>query len=432
MLNFMRGRDMTPTHGTWHALIAATASAQHADTALQLYSEIRTKGHLPTSKSGSALVIALAKAHELQAALLVLRDMHCCANGLTAPVEQLAAQAAQYVGESGPGTLLAWHNPEFRITGRPVRGAQLVDLARTMANVEICDARAQPDTEPAPESVMQLLRKQLDQQLDPSNDDDAANGQQQTAHTPPEEQGAHSRARRRARRKHLQSVGQRGTQQLQKHDMLPSARAVSHMTLALALGSHCGAAMHLYRALRAHGTATLAHFALHAVQLFEQLITLNCRKGDVHTALLVFDDWRACCDMLLRHPSLWRDTSSSAFDPSDADSAAFAAQAERAWQSRGADVPSKLSNVTLAYLEACCHTAAEAAEPGLEWRTHDVSAVMRQQEEAKRERNRLRPRKESHHVRAYESGECEVLGESADEASSSVQDAWRRNAFESV
>ena len=50
----------------------------------------------------------------------------------------------------------------------------------------------------------------------------------------------------------------------------------------------------------------------------------------------------------------------------------------------------RLSNVTLAFLEACCRGEHK-------WRVFDVCAAMRQQSERKRNANLLRPRKLSHH-----------------------------------
>ena len=62
----------------------------------------------------------------------------------------------------------------------------------------------------------------------------------------------------------------------------------------------------------------------------------------------------------------------------------------------GAAVPfrsyPKLSDVTLAFLEACCRREAE-----FEWRVYDVCAVMRQQKETKRQAGLARPQKASHH-----------------------------------
>lgn len=52
----------------------------------------------------------------------------------------------------------------------------------------------------------------------------------------------------------------------------------------------------------------------------------------------------------------------------------------------------KLSNVTLAFLEACCRR-----EPVYEWRVFDVCAIMRQQKEQKRQAGLARPQKASHH-----------------------------------
>ena len=52
----------------------------------------------------------------------------------------------------------------------------------------------------------------------------------------------------------------------------------------------------------------------------------------------------------------------------------------------------RLSNVTLAFLEACCR-----ADPAFEWRVFDVCAAMRQQSERKQQALLARPRKLSHH-----------------------------------
>ena len=52
-----------------------------------------------------------------------------------------------------------------------------------------------------------------------------------------------------------------------------------------------------------------------------------------------------------------------------------------------------LSNVTLAFLEACCRGSEEHA-----WRVFDVCAAMRQQKERKAEAALARPSKKSHHV----------------------------------
>lgn len=52
----------------------------------------------------------------------------------------------------------------------------------------------------------------------------------------------------------------------------------------------------------------------------------------------------------------------------------------------------RLSNVTLAFLEACCRS-----DPAYEWRVYDVCAAMRQQRARKHEAGLARPRKVSHH-----------------------------------
>ena len=56
----------------------------------------------------------------------------------------------------------------------------------------------------------------------------------------------------------------------------------------------------------------------------------------------------------------------------------------------------RLSNVTLAYLEASCHACSDQED--VKWRVYDVCAVMRQQQEDKKANKLLRPKKGSHHV----------------------------------
>jgi len=57
-----------------------------------------------------------------------------------------------------------------------------------------------------------------------------------------------------------------------------------------------------------------------------------------------------------------------------------------------ADQLPRLSNVTLAFLEACCRS-----DPAFEWRVFDVCAAMRQLSERKQQAMLARPRKLSHH-----------------------------------
>lgn len=53
----------------------------------------------------------------------------------------------------------------------------------------------------------------------------------------------------------------------------------------------------------------------------------------------------------------------------------------------------KISNVTLAFLEACCRR-----EPAYEWRVYDVCAEMRQQKERRVQAKLPRPAKVNYHV----------------------------------
>lgn len=65
----------------------------------------------------------------------------------------------------------------------------------------------------------------------------------------------------------------------------------------------------------------------------------------------------------------------------------------------------RLSTVTLAFLEACCHAAPE----DMQWRVYDVCAVMRRQQELRNLEKQARPRKSSHHF--YE--ESDDVGDGA-------------------
>jgi pentatricopeptide repeat protein len=370
MLSFMRNRNMRPGPRTWHALVAGSARAAKSDAALQLYTEMRSLGHLPSSKAGSALLIALSQAQQLHAAILVARDMHNCAGGVTQPCGALEALArqAQQASETRARDFATVIAPT--VEAAAPTAAHLLELTRPLQSLQLCDAvlATRADREELPAAWSSLAA--LDSPRLASHE--SALG----------EAGA------------LDTKAPRGPQRrLQKRDMLPSAQALCELVLALALGSHCAAAMRLYGALRAHGSGALLPFALRRTQIFEQLIELNCRVGKIHGALQVFDDWKAVRDLLLQQPGLWRSASSDMAGSSSADSSADDGDAGLC--------PTKLSNVSLAFLEACCSSAAEASNPELKWRVYDVCAVMRQQQEARRERNRPRPAKGSHHVRAW-------------------------------
>lgn len=180
--------------------------------------------------------------------------------------------------------------------------------------------------------------------------------------------------------------------------------------------------------------------------MWELLIENYCRQNKVGKALQVFDDWKAAGDTWMaaqqQHVAHSGDSagadlsvhssngnaagsggggsfdssiSMGSFEEMLAEPAA-AAESPRAAQlqqqqgsghARAGDAAAaaaaavappaplrypKLSNVSLAFLEACCRR-----EPDYEWRVFDVCAVMRQQKEQKRQAALARPHKASHH-----------------------------------
>lgn len=102
-------------------------------------------------------------------------------------------------------------------------------------------------------------------------------------------------------------------------------------------------------------------------------------------ALQVFDDWKSAGDAWTAAQQQHQ-----AHDLDSADSSPLDASLDNA-AAPPARFP-KLSNVTLAFLEACCRR-----EPVYEWRVFDVCAIMRQQKEQKRQAGLARPQKASHH-----------------------------------
>lgn len=363
MLRFMRLRKLTVGHRTFHALVAACAREGQAAPALALYAEMRAAGHLPTGKAGSPLIAALARCGHTEAALLVLHDMVACSNGSTAPSSALPAAAAALSGDGGAprGRWGTW--------GGGAGGAGSDSL------------RALVETLPALEfSQWERL-----------------GGAERKLAKP-----AHGARRRR------RGGPYRGARPLRKGDMLPQVSAVAALVLALCTDGECELAVRMYSELQRAGPPTLAGLVVRHTRMFERLMEITCRAGQVEFALGVFDDWKAARDLVLRQDTQRTPTDGAPPDNTssgeasadsgtdgDAASAADAGDAEaQASDAVAAEVP-RLSNVTLAFLEASCH--AHDSRGDLEWRVYDVCALMRQQQEVARDAQLARPAKGSHH-----------------------------------
>lgn len=141
-------------------------------------------------------------------------------------------------------------------------------------------------------------------------------------------------------------------------------------------------------------------------------LQLLCSCSDMHAARVqVFDDWKVARDDWLAAQQQHQPNNDRAAAAAAAPSAALgrgakpasgaAASGSGSGTEAAAALPApapaaarypKLSNVSLAFLEACCRS-----EPDCEWRVYDVCAVMRQQKELKRQAGLARPQKQSHH-----------------------------------
>lgn len=166
---------------------------------------------------------------------------------------------------------------------------------------------------------------------------------------------------------------------LRKGDMLPRREAIASLVIAIALQGHLAAAMLLYAHVRAETPA----LALSHPQMYEQLLELNCRSGAVDAALQVFDDWKAARDELMCEFACDGALDEGVLEGGE-DAAGIAGNPQRG-------LP-RLSTVSLAFLEACCHAQSVPM-----WRVYDVLAAMRDQHERQRMRELAQPAKSSHH-----------------------------------
>eukprot|EP00892_Ulva_mutabilis_P007982 jgi/Ulvmu1/5556/UM023_0092.1 len=370
MHRFMRLRKLQTNHKTYHALVAGCASDGMVTPALGLYSEMRALGHLPTGKAGSPLIAALARGGHLEAALHVLCDMVACSNGSTAPSSALGAAAAKLAGDDdsrrGRGAAAASAAPARwgAWGGRDVGGERVRALVESLPPLEFSQW---------------------------------------------ERPGA--AAARGAKRRHP-----RGQRPLRKGDMLPRVSAVAALALALCTAGEGDHAVRLYEELRRGGPATLAGLLARHTRMFEVLMEHACRSGEVEVALGVFDDWKAARDLVLRQEAT---TPAGDAGVASSDKAAAGAAASEASAAAVAEPP-RLSNVTLAFLEASCHAPDD--REGLAWRVYEVCALMRQQQEVARDAKLARPAKGSHHfLEDSEASDDEASGYTSASSSSDAR-----------
>ena len=175
---------------------------------------------------------------------------------------------------------------------------------------------------------------------------------------------------------------------LPKRAQVPSAAALASLVQAFSESGRLSEAWRFYKQLRRskHGfqDATVTHR-----RMFEVLMEEYCRRKNIDRALVVFDDWKAAS-------SSWyaRQVASSARTSNPPSEGGKGTVKSSADASGVPDRHPRLSNVTLAFLEACCRVG----DPSLMWRVYDVCAVMRGQKERKLQESLARPQKASHHV----------------------------------
>jgi pentatricopeptide repeat protein len=183
---------------------------------------------------------------------------------------------------------------------------------------------------------------------------------------------------------------------------VPDAAALASLAQAFAAVGQVREAWKYYKQLR-RGAGGMEDACLSHRRMFEALIEQNCRSQHVERALIVFDDWKAASAALVA-----RRKETEPVPAASADSQGYmvthpasSATSQMTLQQPNVAMPlqtgvikrPKLSNVSLAFLEACCRS-----EPGLEWRVYDVCSVMRMQKERKLQDKLARPQKASHHV----------------------------------
>ncbi|KAK9801931.1 hypothetical protein WJX73_006839 [Symbiochloris irregularis] len=163
----------------------------------------------------------------------------------------------------------------------------------------------------------------------------------------------------------VSAKGSRGRQPSRHAGKKPHADAMAELVHALVSEGELRLAMRVYSAMRLRGSRGVRTVRT-CQHMWQSLIEACCRANRIHDALKVFDDWKAFSQ---------RQMASQALNPT----------------------PVRLSNVTLAFLEARCKEGPYA------WRVYDVCAEMRQQAEFRRQAHLAHPRKASHHFYEDES-----------------------------
>lgn len=429
MLRFMRRGKITPSHKTYHALIAGCARESMPDVGLSLYVEMRTCGHLPSSRSGSPLIEALSHAGRLEAALLVLRDMARCAEGLgTAVAAALsalgeqpedgriygaptlvqgsgryhAAQQLQQLTASLPQLELSYRtegDEELQLPGSTGASVTTGDPGKRRPEHDTLSHSAHTDKSPASKMQTASSSSSLNDvagknkrdwgwpgtarvrasSIQPGVDEKHSTRNNAQRFSPTAKRGGKKSQQKQKRKHHA----------LRKSDMLPTIEAVAAIVLGMCLANEGKLAVQLYGQLRRQGSAALSGLLIRGSRVFELLMEGFCRSGRVHEALSIFDDWKAAREALLHH-HLHNSNSENLGEREQFGSEGAAGRG-------GLFRLPKLSNVTLAYLEASCHACSDQED--VRWRVYDVCAVMRQQQEDKKSNKLLRPKKGSHHVK---------------------------------
>ena len=199
---------------------------------------------------------------------------------------------------------------------------------------------------------------------------------------------------------------------LPKRAQVPDAAAVASLAHVFAARGEMSSAWRFYKQLRRVPIGVEEVLVSHR-RMFESLIEQNCRARSVERALIVFDDWKAASAAWLARreessaasaavavvplPSLPEDDGdvTATTPPSSIIAAPITMTVTLSSPSSAIKTRKlpKLSNVTLAFLEACCRT-----QPHVMWRIYDVCAIMRVQNERKLQQSLARPQKASHHV----------------------------------
>ena len=466
LVQFMQQRSIVPDVRTHCELITTAARDGRAVTGAAIYRDMRVAGHVPRSRPASALITALSRLGLVRPAVLILRDMHRCARGLHT-VEPQLLQAVELTLDDRPQTLetaLAadaeetqvedaeellellegLSPPETRLPAdeafKPQTGASRTPQLARVAAWEL-DSVPWPDVEKYPNDVgnpvvpvaaaaagatatsagAEFATASSEKAMASTAADSLSGG---AAGAPVRQPSsgmaaeastsgqplAASLAEAAAQRIQLDPKTKRhrraGPRPLGKGDVLPHARCLSELVLALSSAGHRKAAMLLYGRIRAHGLSSMMDLAHTFSGVFEGLIETNCRHGEVHVALAVLDDWKKARDAILEQPRRLRIMAyapTEAPEPREEPRTVF----EEGLSDESGDddeLPEvvvqgspQLSPVTLAFLEASCHGYKGPRADEVAWRVWDVCALMREQQEAMRP-DIQRPKKGSHHV----------------------------------